>query len=29
MNVDILDYNEVYWFFKKEAKRWDNLKAFL
>lgn len=28
-NVDILDYNEVYWFFKKEAKKWIKLRAFL
>jgi hypothetical protein len=27
-NIDILDYNEVYWLFKKEACRWAKLQLF-
>jgi len=27
-NIDILDYNEVYWLFKKEARRWSKLQVF-
>lgn len=27
-NIDILDYNEVYWLFLKEAKRWSKLQVF-